>query len=716
MVYCINPKCSNRLNDDRSKNCKTCETPLLIQDRYQLIEPLRELHKSPYIEVFEVYDLLQEKFRVLKVLKVSHAVLLELLKREAKVLTWLNHPGVPKVDVDGFFTLRLQKTLQLHCLAVEKIEGQDLEKWLQKQGILSPNLALAWLRQITEILDRVHHEKLIHRDIKPANIIRKSDGSLVLIDFGAVRQVTETVLGGGDVTSILTPGYAAPEQYKGKIYPQSDFFALGRTCVHLLTGQHPSGFQEDKENGLIWRHQIAQEMGGTSINPLLDFIDELMAYSWKKRPANTRVLLKRLEQVHYKLIHAPDEQPVTLGKTMPLPPQPRDKISRVRSRVLSPYGLSIASFLLAIALFPLGIWVGRQIEWQEVFSDSPGVCRLPAADVTAMDFSPTGSHLVSTSSDASVRLLDVSQGLEATETDCQAFHSKSVVTANFSPDGQYIATTSLDGTIGISEFQPSGQIQFLESLEHRRHPTRPPVVAAAFAGSNNIQYLATGSSDGSLKVWDIKQVREEASLNAPGRNYVTSIDFSRDGIYLATTSLNNVPLVWQWQDDEQTAIALPQNNAVTAAFNPAEDRYLATAGADGTIMVWDIEDPEEAIAQFNQNTQIQALQFSPNGRYIAVTSFDDQAQLWDWQTYPEGQVTRRLAPQNVRAIAFTSRNGEHIAVASADDTVQIWQTENLGNIARRSSTEVTAVLFDPVNPDRLAMVTFNGAVELWQWR
>ncbi|HEY9709803.1 MAG TPA: protein kinase, partial [Oculatellaceae cyanobacterium] len=157
--------------------------------------------------------------------------------------------------------------------------------------------ALEWLTQITQILAQVHQQDYFHRDIKPPNIMRRPNGQLVLIDFGTAREVTGTYLakigGSMNVTGIVSVGYTPPEQAGGRAVPQSDFFALARTFVYLLTGKHPNDFLEDPRTGeLLWR-----ETGNGIKKSLADLIDYMMAPFPGNRPQNTQVILDRLSEV-----------------------------------------------------------------------------------------------------------------------------------------------------------------------------------------------------------------------------------------------------------------------------------------------------------------------------------------------------------------------------------------------------------------------------------
>ncbi|WP_171975137.1 protein kinase domain-containing protein [Brasilonema sennae] len=296
--YCMNPWCQQRQNPNYVECCQTCGNNLFVNERYRLVKPLRELRQEQYSEVFEVDD--RGTRKVLKILKEDEPKLIEMLQREASVLSTLKHPGIPRIDPDGYFTITLTLDYSyriLHCLVLEKIEGQNLWQWLEQNQPISQKQALVWLQQLVEILALVHENKLFHRDIKPSNIMLKPDGQLVLIDFGSVKYGTKAYLNsirkGFEGTIILSSGYTPPEQIEGKAVKQSDFYALGRTFVNLLTGRPPSAFVEDLTTGqLIWRDR-APEIS----KPLADLIDSLMAVSPNNRPENTRFILQRLEKI-----------------------------------------------------------------------------------------------------------------------------------------------------------------------------------------------------------------------------------------------------------------------------------------------------------------------------------------------------------------------------------------------------------------------------------
>ncbi len=294
MSLCINPRCFTPNNYRNQQFCQACGSELLLQGRFRVV---RELGGGGFSKTYELKDSTGET-KVLKVLTDDAPKAVELFKREAEVLSVLNHPGIPKVEKGGYFLyLPRNSHKSLHCLVMEKIEGLTLYKYLKQQQnrSIDPELAIKWLRELTIILQQVHSQNFFHRDIKPTNIMLRTDGHLTLIDFGTVRQMTRTYVAKqavGDVTGIVSSGYTPLEQINGQAIQQSDFFALGRTFVYLLTGKDPNKFYNPYTNILEWRDVVP----GISTK-FADLIDEMMAPSAVKRPKNTQIILRKLGEI-----------------------------------------------------------------------------------------------------------------------------------------------------------------------------------------------------------------------------------------------------------------------------------------------------------------------------------------------------------------------------------------------------------------------------------
>jgi parallel beta-helix repeat protein len=329
MSFCINPHCTNPHNSDDELFCISCGSELLLQGRYRV---LRKLGGGGFAVTFEAIEVRTNTAKVLKVLINNHQKAIELFQQEAEVLGKLHHPGIPKVERDAYFVYFPRNSQNpIHCLIMEKIVGMDLQKYMENRGMrpIDENLALQWLRELVNILDQVHNQNFFHRDIKPPNImLRANTGELALIDFGTARELTQTYYfahAQGQVTEIISAGYTPIEQMNGKAVLQSDFFALGRTFVYLLTGKKPTDPQvyNSYTNEMGWRTYAPH------ISPLLaDLIDQMMAQLPSQRPANTQEILNRLTEIDQSLHPSPSPSP----SPPPPPPvaEPRKKWPRRR--------------------------------------------------------------------------------------------------------------------------------------------------------------------------------------------------------------------------------------------------------------------------------------------------------------------------------------------------------------------------------------------------
>jgi len=331
MSHCINPNCPHPQNPDNILFCQACGSELLLAGEYRVSQLLSG--KGGFGRTYEASQGSQAK--VLKVLINHQPKAIELFEQEARVLQQLNHPGIPKGD--RYFTFIPRNAQQpLHCLVMEKIEGLDLDEYQQQRQNrpIEQKLALKWLIQLAKILDEVHQQQFFHRDIKPSNIILKPDRQLALIDFGTVREITATYYAKqpqGQVTAIASFGYTPPEQLNYRAVPQSDFFALGRTFVFLLTGKQPTDkdIYDPDNDELNWRSHSS-----ALIPELADFIDKLMMRSANQRPGNTQAILLRLAEIE-RILNPP-------------PPPPRQQQPKVVPTMPSPLRQSTPPLLLQL--------------------------------------------------------------------------------------------------------------------------------------------------------------------------------------------------------------------------------------------------------------------------------------------------------------------------------------------------------------------------------
>lgn len=213
-----------------------------------------------------------------------------LFEKEAETLEKLgSHDQIPKL-LDYF------EEEQQFYLVQEFIAGHTLNLELPKGLRWTETEIIEMLIEVLEILDFVHSQGVIHRDLKPENLIRRTaDKKIVLIDFGAIKQLQSqtSIYRQPRVTvSVGTPGYMPSEQIRRLPRSSSDIYALGMIGVQALTGLYPRELEDDPDTGeILWQHL-------TSISPGLDrILTKMTRYHFKERYQKVPEVLEKLREL-----------------------------------------------------------------------------------------------------------------------------------------------------------------------------------------------------------------------------------------------------------------------------------------------------------------------------------------------------------------------------------------------------------------------------------
>ena len=259
--------------------------------RYTIIKELGHGCSTTYLAEDKNNPSRQVVVKEIIPLSSNIAILLEAnhrFQREAQVLQRLGtHSQIPELfnsfEKSGIF-----------YLIQEFIEGNTLSEELKIGKRLPEDEVISLLQEILGILTFVHGEQVIHRDIKPANIIRRRrDGKLVLIDFGAVREISTLEESAGSESRTIscgTPGYMPPEQGHGQAKFSSDIYAVGMIGIQALTGLNPSSqIKTDAKGEVIWRHwaQVCPE--------LANILDKMVRYHFNDRYQSASEALQALQ-------------------------------------------------------------------------------------------------------------------------------------------------------------------------------------------------------------------------------------------------------------------------------------------------------------------------------------------------------------------------------------------------------------------------------------
>ena len=232
-----------------------------------------------------------------EVLRISR----ELFDKEAKILYRLGkHDCIPSL-------LAHFEEDQEFFLAQELIEGNVLSQEIKSGQCWGEGYTIDFLTDILSTLDFVHQQQVIHRDIKPSNLIRRDrDRKIVLIDFGAVKEVSTQSINqsfinqsfsqsfnqSGNTSSLVigSPGYMPNEQYSGKTIFASDIYAIGIIAIQALTGLSPNQIPEDLlTSEFCWRDRV-------EVTPTLaDVIDKMVRFDFRQRYQSIDELLEAIQ-------------------------------------------------------------------------------------------------------------------------------------------------------------------------------------------------------------------------------------------------------------------------------------------------------------------------------------------------------------------------------------------------------------------------------------
>lgn len=355
MSYCINPNCPAPANNRPDTNfCMSCGAEMFLKDRYRA---QKLLGRGGFGKTFKAVDEYQAN-KPLCVIKQftfgdRHSEIrqmaLDLFYEEAKHLAALGkHAQIPELfayfDIDG-----------QPYLVQQFIDGEDLQQELKTAGAYNRHQIRELLLSLLPVLDFLHNQSIpiIHRDIKPDNIIRRrSDRGLVLVDFGAAKQATQTMLAKTG-TVIGSPEYVAPEQARGKPAFASDIYSLGVTCIYLLTQVSPFDLFDLSQDTWAWRDYLVDNPVDDRLGKVLDkMINNALSQRYQSAAEVLAALAERpkitpIELAQDRLTINIDRQPSNFnnlpGRTLVIPN--KVTVSQQHSEVRS-FGFETAKLVI----------------------------------------------------------------------------------------------------------------------------------------------------------------------------------------------------------------------------------------------------------------------------------------------------------------------------------------------------------------------------------
>ncbi len=592
---------------------------------------------------------------------------------ERQALALMEHPNIAKV-YDAGATENGRP-----YFAMELVKGAPITEYCDERG-LTPRRRLDLFVCVCRAVHHAHQKGVIHRDLKPANVmVADYDDKAVpkVIDFGIAKafgqKLTEMTMFTQYGQIVGTFEYMSPEQAKFNqldIDTRSDIYSLGVLLYELLTGTTPFDRERLQAAGFEEVLRIIREEEppnpSTRISTLGDRTESLSALRGSNSKQLQRALSGELDWIVMRALDkdrarryesaaafADDIQRFLTDEAVEAcPPSMRYRtkkfVRRHRSVVIA------ASAVFAVLLLGL---VGTIL----------GLVKATAAESRAEN-----------ERDAQQRLnfrMAVDRGLVL----CDSGHiGRGMLwlarALEFCPDD----APAMERVIRANLNAWRRELNTLEAV----FPHDAPVITVAVSLDGT--RLATGSSDRTAQIWD---VRTGASLGEPLRHDadVHELAFSADGARLLAADYLTTAILWDTQSGERihtfehaasprdVVVMATTGGVLGAAFRPPDGRHVVTGCGDGTVAIWDAR-TGESLGELPSPKQhmVHDVAISPDGRWILTASHNSEARLWDFETRTLLATFRH--DTRVPTAAFLDKGGR-IATGDADGNVFVWSVE-----------------------------------------
>ncbi|NEQ37596.1 MAG: protein kinase [Okeania sp. SIO3I5] len=682
MNHRINPH--NQNPEDADKNIVSqnetiggiSKCPPILKERYQVIKPLGESvwshtflaidqdkpSKPPciikeFVNLDDRKDLVFQGQEILPTFSCDPVQLDKIGK----------HPQIPEVlasvEYDGH-----------RYLVQEYIEGSNLATELIEDGVFSENKIWQILNQLLPVLEFIHDHHLIHGDIKPENIIcRTKPGTntqeFVLVDFGVTISTNGDLLSIGSING--SAEYAAPEQTKGKVYPNSDIYSLGATCLHLLTMVSPFELFDIKAEKWVWRdylkHPISRYLGR--------ILDKMVQRDHRQRYQSVAEVIKDIK-------YGPTPADVLLQKpkwsvtiwgaaaiallslviSSRVPsPKPEPSFSSSRTRTIPKLEPSLPqpkiedTTKLPSLPPPTGI-VDRLSPLRTLATTS--------GPVWSIATNPDGRIVASGSTDGTIQLLHLRSGQSLGKL---SGHDGPIWSVAISPDGRTLVSASGDSTVKIWNL-------YTGRLKNTLYDHQKDVFSVAISPDGNT--IASVSKDRTIKLWDMNTGMLLYTLYGH-LDEVQSVAFSSDGKTLASGSNDGTVKLWDWRYGRLLRTLKGHQGPVWSVAISPDGQTLASGSWDNTIKLWDINSNSgQRVSWRSQRTlighseKVQSLQFSPDGDTLASGDFGGTIKLWQINT---GGLMGTLKGHSAWVNLTFDPQGKTLISGSFDDTIKVWR-------------------------------------------
>jgi WD40 repeat protein len=222
------------------------------------------------------------------------------------------------------------------------------------------------------------------------------------------------------------------------------------------------------------------------------------------------------------------------------------------------------------------------------------------------------------------------------------------------------------------------------------------------------KFFATGSSDGTAKIWDLQTGKTILTLRGHS-NKINTVAFLPSGKYLVVIHDEIKIKIWNLKTGKEVKLDYQLNGISTLAFSPSS-KHIATVDTNGIARVWDFESKNKVVGRIRTGS-VSSLTFSPDGNYLAAGYFNNMISIWDWET--GNRKILRGHVDEVRSFIF-SPDGKRLATLPEKGIIKIWDSET-GNMLLGLEDFSNSTISIAFSPDGKCLATGNkaGVVKTW---
>jgi WD40 repeat protein/tRNA A-37 threonylcarbamoyl transferase component Bud32 len=637
-------------------------------------------------------------------------------------------PGFDQHKARQFFDTEAEVLYQLgqYCSEIPRLLAhfeQEQEFYLVQEYVLGHDLScelvtgVPWeeaevidlLRSILEVLQHVHSQNVIHRDIKPRNLMRRAeDAKVVLIDFGAVKQLAdaqamgelnweETIRGGGAAVASLplierTAIQQELTRQEKRVTPASSS-TLSSVESPL---QHPSlqhsSFQQEMSAtilvgtpGFMPYEQRAGKprfcsdlyaVGMVALQaltgiPAREFGEDPQGeLCWQQmatvRPAFAKILSK-LVRSHWRDRYQSVTEVLADLDRLPASTDEQTVFSQVASKGSLAISLTVSTALAVLVLATVALpqvnrWKQQSQQWTTaLFSQSKLISMLTldsqSGDVSALAVEPNGKVMIS--GGEALQFWDMTSGKLIMRL---AEHQQPISALATSRDGKRFVSGSTDQTIKVWDVNQGKVLQSLSGHQSRVSSVQLTADGKELFSAGDRQILQWNVQSGEL-------LQTFAELPAE----IHQLALSADGKYLAAACADGRLWIWSTQSGEQVQVIeaqKPDQPLTVVAFMPEQKRVIA--GGVNQLKIWDVESGKQVATFPLESKDVVAIALSQDGQHVASSHRDGAIKLWDGRKYTLIERQQLAAGTETMALIFCP-DGKKLISGGKDETLAVWQ-------------------------------------------